>query len=408
MALDEEDEEARRVCSECIGNQTYANWIKDNGKRGQCDFSRSHGRTYTAVSIASFAEHVDKWFRENYDRGDEYPIFEGESDSPTYQTYGEPYKDIMLNELECDDAIIDALSEKLPDADWHDISQGDYAFYDDTANYESRDSANRRSQQEEEEYWYEHRISYQWNDFCRGVQYEKRFFRTKEKLDGLFGEPKEYYSGKTTPLYTLKKGATIYRARLLDDDFTEQHLESDPAIALGAPPQNKAPAGRMNVELIPAFYGAFSEKTAIAEIRPSIGDKIAIGQFSLLKDLRVFDFTAFSSNRKDDPEIYSHTRYDFISQMEEEIGKPILPYEKQREYIATQIVAEYLREYFDCDAVIYRSSMHKGREIENRNIVIFGQQIDFLGGGSRQILDFVRHKTRKVINVVFTTNDDHL
>ena len=29
--------------------------------------------------------------------------------------------------------------------------------------------------------------------------------------------------------------------------------------------------------------------------------------------------------------------------MEEEISKPILPYEKQREYIATQIVAEYLR-----------------------------------------------------------------
>ena len=95
MALDEDDEEARQVCSECIGNQTYATWIKDNGKPGQCDFNRSHGRTHAAVSIASFAEYLDKWFRENYDRGEEYPIFEGESDSPTYQTYGEPYKDIM-------------------------------------------------------------------------------------------------------------------------------------------------------------------------------------------------------------------------------------------------------------------------------------------------------------------------
>ena len=110
-------------------------------------------------------------------------------------------------------------------------------------------------------------------------------------------------------------------------------------------------------------------------------DRIAIGQFSLCKDIRVFDFTAFTrSRRKDNPEIYSHTRYDFISHMEEEISKPILPYERQREFIATQIVAEYLREYFGCDAVIYRSAMHKGSEIENRNIVIFGAPEDFPGG----------------------------
>ncbi|MGB6445395.1 MAG: hypothetical protein WBE48_11545 [Xanthobacteraceae bacterium] len=42
--------------------------------------------------------------------------------------------------------------------------------------------------------------------------------------------------------------------------------------------------------------------------------------------------------------------------MEDEIGRRVLPYEKQRKYPA-QIVAEYLREYFSCEAVIYGSSM---------------------------------------------------
>jgi hypothetical protein len=84
----------------------------------------------------------------------------------------------------------------------------------------------------------------------------------------------------------------------------------------------------------------------------------------------VFDFTAFSRapvEKRD--KIYEHTRYDFIKQMEDDISRPVLPYEKQRQYISTQIVAEYLKVCFACEAVIYRSAMTKGRSAENRNIV---------------------------------------
>jgi hypothetical protein len=52
----------------------------------------------------------------------------------------------------------------------------------------------------------------------------------------------------------------------------------------------------MNVEFIPAFYGAFSEETAIAEIRPSIGDAVCIGVFSLNTQIKVFDLR-HSKNR---------------------------------------------------------------------------------------------------------------
>jgi hypothetical protein len=400
-------DDVQNLCTDCIGSEIFAQWIRKNGKRGRCSFNKSHGSKHAVVSVEAFATYVDEWFRENYGHGEEHAVFEGDHDSPTYITYGDPYKSIMTDELECDEAVVEAISDKLPDADWHDISQGDEAFYDDTANYESRDSAERRSRQEEEEYWYENRVAYQWEDFCKAVQYERRFFRVKEQLDDLFGKPEEYNSGETKPIYILKRATTIFRARLLDDAFTEKQLDESPALALGAPPQDRARAGRMNVEFIPAFYGAFSSETAVAEIRPSIGDRIAIGQFRLHRDIKVFDFTAFSrSDRLDDSKIYSHTRYDFVSQMEEEISKPVLGYEKQREYIATQIVAEYLREYFKCDAVIFRSSMHKGQEIENRNIVIFGSQGDFLGGGSRQILDLKSHSIRQVSNVTFETIQD--
>jgi hypothetical protein len=155
----------------------------------------------------------------------------------------------------------------------------------------------------------------------------------------------------------------------------------------------------MNVEYIPAFYAAFSEGTAIAELRPGISDQVAVATFVLQRDIRVFDFTAFSRPDCDPKELQAHTRYAFITQMEDEISKPVRSFEKQREYIATQIVAEYLREHFDCDAVIYKSSMIKGTKSDNRNIVILDRGVDFVGPG--QALSLAHHEIKDINDVTY-------
>jgi hypothetical protein len=325
-----------------------------------------------------------------------------DSDNPSYDTRGEPYKELLGNDLQADGDLIDAIAENLPDRDHADIMDGAEPFYDEFSNYESVADVRAREDADEAERWYERRFEYQWNDFCRIVQYERRFFKTKELLDDLFGKPEEYDQGTIRPVYVLEIGQKIYRARLLDDGFTETQLNQNPAKELGAPPKEKARAGRMSVEYIPAFYGAFSEETAVAEIRPGIGDQVAVGEFELLKQLRVFDFTAFSRSRGEAwKESYAHTRYDFITQMQDEISKPILPFERQREYIATQIVAEYLREYFNCDAIIYQSSMHKSDKDDNRNIVILNRGADFMGSAATASLALSRHNIRHIMNVSY-------
>jgi hypothetical protein len=382
--------------------RNFAKWIEENGSKGKCDFDKSHGRSNAVVTVEAFAEEVDRHFRDNYTRGEEYMDARAES----YDTYGEPYQDILGNELECDEQVFNAVIASLPDCSDRDIAQGDEPFYDECANYESIADAKKRSRLDEEEYWYENRFSFQWDDFCETVKFERRFFKTKELLDELFGKPEEYHEGAIKPIYDLKAGQKLFRARILDDDFTDDRLRKSPESELSAPPKTKARAGRMNVEYIPAFYGAFSQETAIAEIRPSIGNKIATGDFVLQKDIRVFDFTAFSKLDGDRwREAVAHTRYDFIKQMESEISKPILPFEKQREYIATQIAAEYLREYFGCDAVIYRSSMHKSNETDNRNIVIFYKGTEFVGQGTGSILSLSRHHVTEIADIVYTTFD---
>jgi hypothetical protein len=168
--------EELNVCPLCVGNDIFSQYIERNGERGRCSFNRSHGVRSAVLPIEPFAEHINQWFRENYGRGEEYPVLEGDSDSPSYFTHGDPYKFILADELACDDGLIEAISENLPDADGYDIAQGDEAFYDDTANYESVAVANARSQQEADDFWYENQFALQWDDFCRAVQYERRFF----------------------------------------------------------------------------------------------------------------------------------------------------------------------------------------------------------------------------------------
>jgi hypothetical protein len=71
--------------------------------------------------------------------------------------------------------------------------------------------------------------------------------------------------------------------------------------------------------------------------------------------------------------------------MQDEISRPVRPHERQREYIATQIVAEYLKSYFGCDAVIYKSSMQRDNAEDNRNMVILHRE-KFVGGSERAFL----------------------
>jgi hypothetical protein len=43
--------------------------------------------------------------------------------------------------------------------------------------------------------------------------------------------------------------------------------------------------------LAAVFYATFARSTAVAELRPGIGDSIAIGRFTTRVPLKVFDFT---------------------------------------------------------------------------------------------------------------------
>ncbi len=134
---------------------------------------------------------------------------------------------------------------------------------------------------------------------------------------------------------------------------------------------------------------------------------IAVGEFVTRVPLRVFDFTVFDRRAEDRHRFFDHSRYDFITQMQAEISKPVRPHERQRKYIATQIVAEYLRSYFACDALIYDSSMQRDEGIEKRNIVVLHREM-FVGTEDPGVLSYVNWSLKEVRDVRYTIIDSDI
>lgn len=395
----------RKLCSRCIQEGPLRDWLESAGVEGDCDFDPEH-TAVPCVSVDEFAEHADSWFQENYQPGGPTSEIDPdpESDRIYHGTEGQPYEEIFSEELGSSDKVLRAVLDALPDVSDHDISQGAEPFYTDAHNFESIEAARAREKADQDEYWFANRYAFEWEDFCAQVQFSSRFFGIKERLDGLFGQPEEYGEGPVKPLYELAAGQVLFRARLMDGDLTEEALQANGAALLGPPPTARTQAGRLNVEFIPVFYAAFARSTAVAELRPGIGDSIAIGRFRTRVPLKVFDFTVFDHRAADRRHYYDHSRYDFITQMQDEISRPVRPHERQREYIATQIVAEYLKTHFGCDAVIYKSSMQRDDAEDNRNIVILHRET-FVGTEDPGVISYVDWSLQDVIDVRYSTVD---
>ena len=207
------------ICTDCIDSERFTEWVRQNGEVGPCEIKPDHGQGNKVVSASALAKQVDAWFRESYTQGGQELYFHGDVDRPSFEQRGEPYQDIMQNELECGEEVVSTLAEHLPDASHRDIAQGAVVFYDDTQNYEAFADIEKHEQADQEDYWFENRFSFRWQDFCSTVQYKRRFFKLKRSLDALFGSPNKYEDGPIKPVYDLPVGTTIYRARLLDENF---------------------------------------------------------------------------------------------------------------------------------------------------------------------------------------------
>ena len=205
-----------------------------------------------------------------------------------------------------------------------------------------------------------------WENFCNYLISENRYI-LNDKYKKLTEEIVKL--AKDRELF-FEQDSIFWRARtskglrvaddgeIVSDRYTEEEIS--------APPNENAKDGRANPAKISYLYLAENLETAIAEVKPDIGDLITIASFSLKRKIRVVDITqgapslpeAVHSKNK---ESFSHLWFGIKMYFQVPI-KPQAP----TKYIPTQYIAELFKNN-GYDGVKFDSVQKNGKF----NLVLF-------------------------------------
>lgn len=125
----------------------------------------------------------------------------------------------------------------------------------------------------------------------------------------------------------------------------------------GAPPSELACAGRCNSEGVAYLYAAREEHTAVAEIRPYVGDTISVASLQPCQDLNLVNFDY-------DPSAVICGAEFFFNEIQQEFS--LVNKGKKSDYLITQYIAS-LVEHSGYDGLCFRSSLVE----DGTNYVIF-------------------------------------
>lgn len=337
------------ICLSCIGDKALRARLTDMAEDVLCSCCNE---TAPGLTIDNLAAAIDETLRNFCDHGDEYPTFTKDSDKPYYEQHGVNLTNLLEEELSIEYEAAEALANALIESDPADYRDGEEPFYTDEQSYERR-------------HIYGAEYDFGWERFSTRIKHERRFFDDEARglLEMLIGE-KDSDGAKELPITEIGAAGELeilFRARPAASEAEALQILKSPESELGPPPAAEATPGRMNPAGIPVFYGALSAETAIAEVRPSVGGLVVVGQFRPKKTLRLLDLTRLNEV-KSAGSIFAPdygertTRLAFLSGFHTLIAKAVQPHDEPIEYIPTQVVAEYVSSALGLDGIIYGSA----------------------------------------------------
>ncbi len=207
-----------------------------------------------------------------------------------------------------------------------------------------------------------------WAGFINSIQHEKRFFNklALSFCNDLFDTIIVYDELLPSLIVDLPITQALYRARVAYSVKDIETIGEDPVRQLGAVPAQLATSQRMTPAGVSAFYAAFDRNTCISELRPIVGDSVISGEFRPIKALKLLDLDALKDIQIDDDifsdrwKTLSHA-YTFFPELVFKLTRPSSRH-KQHDYLATQIIFEYLSTEFgsQIDGIIYPSIQTNG------------------------------------------------
>jgi len=166
---------------------------------------------------------------------------------------------------------------------------------------------------------------------------------------------------------TIPKAKMFWRARLgckeelvtdEHDDIAVSHIEEQPYDRKDMKPiSNWQTEGRANPRGIPYLYLATDMNTALAEVRPWIGATISVAQLKIQREISVIDCSKHHAkdNLFDIVLDRNRSKEDGIwVAIDQAFATPVNKDDEAREYIPTQVIAEFFKsEGFD--GIVYKS-----------------------------------------------------
>ncbi len=385
------------VCSACIPNKHLRRLVDTEGAEALCSIcKRQKPKVFDIERLAAVIAPVIQqhfWTSDDIYR---HTGEEQEAEAPTVFDLGEIVMGIMESDFDFRDELVDA----IVDGEDCDIRNGEVPFFEHGGAYK---------QIPDEEPPYD--LTPQWHQIVEELKYNRRFFSesVREFFDGIFSGVDDITAVEISPLRFRKvvrnepEGFTVFRGRIIDSSEIAK-VQSNPFKEVGPTPKEKARAGRMSPEGVVALYCATEKETAIAELRPAIGQTSAVIALRFSKELRLLDFKRLESALDDGWSAYFDPKYkqnsdarDFLRKLHYLISQPVMP-GKEADYLITQTMAEYLAHVYEpgFDGIVFGSSQFK----KGTNIVLFARHDPLLD--SREFpVDYVPgtlsfHRTEQV------------
>ncbi len=126
----------------------------------------------------------------------------------------------------------------------------------------------------------------------------------------------------------------------------------------------RATEGRANPKGIPYLYLASNRETALAEVRPWVGSYVSVGQFKIVRELKVVNCTTERKGlifyfKEPSPKKREEAVWFDIDKA---FSKPVSPTDDVADYVPTQVLSELFKSK-DFDGIGYRSSLGDGYNI---------------------------------------------
>lgn len=336
-------DEARQLCSNCVGESFLKAGILKDGRNGICSYCEEEGKTITVGEMADrFEFTLDQHFHRTPQEpsGLEYAMIkEGDLD---WERKGETLVDLIQNYAEVEPEVAEDVQRVLDDRhfDFELAQMGEEQPFGKDAQYEECEVDDGESQAS-------------WHHFEQGLKTQARYFsRTAEwTLQSIFEGIADYRTHDNRPI-VVEAGPdavinVIYRARVFQSDEKLEEALKRPDREIGPPPPRSALAGRMNPHGISVFYGATDPMVALAEVRPPVASRVVVGRFGFLKPLHLLDLEALRVLQVKGS-IFDRTflarlqKAKFLEWLSRRIGTPVMPDDEPYEYLPTQAVADFL------------------------------------------------------------------